>query len=269
MNPLKGIATSRRATGKFRFVSAALLIFGAIAGAADNTPWKSKPSQQWDDNDLHRVLFESPWVHIAMVTATWRTPGDDTTGLPAGSVPPAANAGGVAQGGGRSEGTSSLSVAAVGSQRGEFPTAQYYVDWVSSKTMRAARAQYDVLHSGKTQADAEKYADEPQPDYVILVQGGDMRPFLRNDEKFFQANSFLQLKKAGRKVSSERVEYQRDADGKTVAGVLFFFGKKLPSGDALIPPDEKGVEFICKLGNSNLKANFEPPKMTALSGPDL
>jgi hypothetical protein len=60
------------------------------------------------------------------------------------------------------------------------------------------------LHSGKTQADAEKYANEPQPDYVILVQGGDMRPFLRNDEKFFQANSFLQLKKAGRKVSSER-----------------------------------------------------------------
>jgi hypothetical protein len=149
MNPLKGIATSRRATGKFRFVSAALLIFGAIAGAADNTPWKSKPSQQWDDNDLHRVLFESPWVHIAMVTATWRTPGDDTTGLPAGSVPPAANAGGVAQGGGRSEGTSSLSVAAVGSQRGEFPTAQYYVDWVSSKTMRAARAQYDVFALGQ------------------------------------------------------------------------------------------------------------------------
>ncbi len=268
MNPLKEIATSRRAAGALRFVSAALLIFAAIAWAGD-TPWKSKPYQQWNDNDIHLVLFESPWVHIAMVTATWRTAGDDTTGLPAGSVPPAANAGGVAQGGGGPEGTSSLSVAGVGSQRGEFPTAQYFVDWVSSKTMRSARAQYDVLHSGKTQSDAEKYAGEPQPDYVILVQGGDMRPFLHNDEKFFQANSFLQLKKAGRKVSPERVEYQRDAEGKTVVGALFFFAKKLPSGDALIPADEKGIEFICKLGNSNLKANFEPQKMTALSGPDL
>lgn len=50
---------------------------------------------------------------------------------------------------------------------------------------------------------------------------------------------------------------------------IFFFAKKLPSSDALIPSDEKGVEFICKLGNSNLKAHFEPQKMTALSGPDL
>jgi hypothetical protein len=28
----------------------------------------------------------------------------------------------------------------------------------------------------------------------------------------------------------------------------------------LIPPDEKGTEFICKSGNSNSKANFEPQK---------
>jgi hypothetical protein len=269
MNRLKSMAASLPGGQTFRFVSAAILVLAAIAGAADNTPWKSKPSQQWDDNDIHRVLFESPWVHIAMVSATWRTAGDDTTGLPAGSSPPAANPGGVAQGGGRSEGTSSLSVAEVGSQRGEFPTAQYFVDWVSSKTMRAARAQYDVLHSDKTQADAEKYASEPQANYVILVQGGDMRPFLRDDEKFFQANAFLQLKKAGRKVSPERVEYQRGADGKAVVGALFFFARQLPSGDALIPLDEKGIEFTCKLGKSNLKASFEPQKMTGLAGPDL
>jgi hypothetical protein len=269
MNSLKGTITFCCAGRRFRFVPAALLILAAIAWAGD-TPWKSKPFQQWDDTDVHRVLFESPWVHIGMVTATWRTAGDDVTGLPAGSVPPAGNAGGSdtvpntqTPGGGM------LSGAEVGSQRGEYPTVQYFVDWVSSKTMRAARARYDMLHSGKTSVDAEKYASDPQPEYTILVQGGDMIPFKRADEKFFQANSFLQLKRAGQKVSPERVEFQHGADGKSVVGALFFFAKKLPTGAALIPPDEKSIEFTCKLGNQTLKATFEPQKMAAQSGPDL
>jgi hypothetical protein len=260
--------TFRHVSRSFRFISVTLLILTTIAWAGD-TPWKSKPYQQWDDNDVHRVLFESPWVHIGSVIATWRNAGDETTGLPSGSVPPAGNAGGVAQGGGKTEGTSSLSVAAVGSERGEHPTVQYFVDWVSSKTMRSARARYDVLHSGKTPADAEQYANEPQTYYTILVQGGDMGPFVKNDEKFFQANSFLQLKKAGQKVSPERVELQHGADGKSVVGALFYFAKKLPTGADLISPEEKSIEFTCKLDRSNLKATFEPQKMTAATGPDL
>jgi len=264
----KRTMTFRHASRRFRFIAVTLLTLTTIAWAGD-TPWKSKPYQQWDDNDVHRVLFESPWVRIASVIATWRNPGDETTGLPAGSVPPAGNAGGPAQRGGGSEGTSSLSVAAVGSERGEHPTVQYFVDWVSSKTMRSARARYDELHSGKTPADAEKYASTPQPDYTILIQGADMGPFIKNDEKFFQTNSFLQLKKAGQKVSPERVELQHGADGKSVVGAVFFFAKKLPTGTDLIPPDEKSVEFTCKLGNQTLKATFEPQKMTAATGPDL
>jgi hypothetical protein len=268
MNASKSTTRFRRDAGKFRAACAALLIFAAISWAGD-APWKSKPYQKWDDNDIHKVLFDSPWAHVAQVTAKWRNPGDETTGLPAGSVPPAGNGNGAVPAGPASSGISGLSTAGVGSQRGEYPVAQYFVDWVSSKTMRAARVQSEVLHSGKAPADAEAYASAPQLDYVILVQGGDMLPFSRADEKFFQANSFLQLKKSGQKVSPERVEYQRGPDGKAVVGALFFFPKKLPSGDPLIQPDEKGIEFACQLAGSTLKTNFEPQKMVGQSGPDL
>jgi hypothetical protein len=268
MNEPTSTAAFRRNSLKFRATLAAFLIFGSIVWAAD-TPWKSKPYQKWDDNDIHKVLFDSPWAHVAQVDAKWRQAGDETTGLPAGSVPPAGNPNGAVPAGPHSSGISGLSTAGVGSQRGEYPVAQYYVDWVSAKMMRAALAQRDVLHSGKAPADAEQYTSQVQPNYVILIQGADMAPFMRADETSFQANAFLQLKKSGQKVSPERVEYQRSPDGKSVVGVLFFFPKKLPSGDSLIQPDEKNIEFSCKLGEPTLKTSFEPQKMVNQSGPDL
>jgi len=268
MNQSTSMVSFRRGGGKFRVTLAAFLIFVAISWAAD-TPWKSKPYQKWDDNDIHKVLFDSPWAHVAQVNARWRQDGDETTGLPAGSVPPAGNPNGAVPVGPPSSGISGLSAAGVGSQRGEYPVAQYYVDWVSSKTMRAALAQRDVLHSSKAPSDAEQSVSQVQPDYVILIQGADMAPFIRGDEKFFQANAFLQLKASGQKFSPERVQYQRGPDGKSVVGALFFFPKKLPSGDPSIQPGEKGIEFTCKLGAETLKTSFEPQKMVTQSGPDL
>ena len=268
MNESKRVPIFCRNAGRFRVPLVAFFIFAAISWAGD-APWKSKPYQKWDDNDIHKVLTDSPWAHVAQVSAKWRNAGDETTGLPAGSVPPAGNGSGAVPAGPASSGISGLSVSGVGSQRGEYPIAQYFVDWVSSKVMRAARMQTEVLHSGKVQADAEKYASEPQPDYVILVQGGDMVPFSRADEKFFQANSYLQLKKSGQKVSPERVEYQRGPDGKSVAGALFFFPKTLPSGESLIQPGEKSIEFACQLAGAILRTSFEHLKMVTQSGPDL
>jgi hypothetical protein len=268
MNRTRSFAAFRRSGGEFRATFAAALVFTAIGWAAD-PPWKSKPYQKWDDNDIHKVLFDSPWVHVAQVSAKWRQAGDETTGLPAGSVPPAGNPNGSVPAGPPSSGISGLSTAGVGSQRGEYPVAQYFVDWVSSKTMRAALAQRDVLHAGKAASEAEQYVSQVQPDYVILIQGADMAPFVRTDEKFFQANAFLQLKVSGQKVSPERVEYQRGPDGKSLAGALFFFPKKLPSGDPLIQPGEKSIEFVCKLEESTLKTSFEPQKMVTPSGLDL
>ena len=147
--------------------------------------------------------------------------------------------------------------------------ARLSVYWMSSKTMRAAMAQREVLHSGKTAAEAQQYVDAPQAEYQIVVQGRDMTPFLRFNEKFYQSNSFLKLKKGGEKVFPTHVEYERTPEEKSIDAVIFSFPKKLPSGQPLILPQEKSIEFNCKVQGSDLKVNFEPQKMTNQSGEDL
>jgi hypothetical protein len=271
MNRSKATSSFRCEFLKLCSVAAAVVVIAAIAWAAD-TPWKSKPYQKWTDSDIHRILFDSPWAHAAVVDATWRAPGDaeaSSSDFPEPSAPPSGNMGRPALSPGAMPNGGAPNDAGAGANQSAVPTAHYDVDWISSKTMRAALAQRDVLHAGKTAAEAAQYVDEPEPDYVILVQGADMRPFLRADEKYFQANSFLQLKKPDRKVSPEKVEFQRNAAGNAVVAALFFFAKKLPDGGPLILPDEKSIEFTSKVGGSTLKVTFEPQKMTTRSGPDL
>ncbi|MFY9803111.1 MAG: hypothetical protein WA211_13525 [Candidatus Acidiferrales bacterium] len=271
MNLSKRNSTFRWVDHNLCIISTAILLCAAIAWAGD-PPWKSKPYQQWDDNDIHRILSDSPWVRVVSVSATWRTPGNsETQDLPAASGPTAGNSGsgpGVSQPSAR--GTSiQQGTPSAGQDSGGFPLEPYYVYWLSSKTVQEALAQRAVLHEGQSPAQAEKLANQPEPDYAILVQGTDMSPFLREDEKFFQDNSYLQLKKAGVKVSPVRVELKRDASGKSIVGAVLYFSKTSPNGQPLIQPDEKNIEFTCKLGTQTLKASFEPKKMVALSGPDL
>jgi hypothetical protein len=265
MRRFKRVAILCGARRKLPFILGGLLAIGSIAWAG-STPWKSKAFERWDENDVHRVLFESPWVHIVTVVGTWRTPGDEVSGLP-GPGPPAGLIGGSA--GGPGAGLSALSVAAVGSQRAEYPDIPFVVNWISSRTMRAAIARRDVLRFRKTEAEAEKYAREPQNNYAILLQGADMSPFLHAGEKYYQANSFLLLKNEGRKASPVRVEIQREPVNKTVVAAFFYFAKNLPTGAPLIPSVEESIEFTCKIGTSKLKVTFELKKMTTEAGADL
>ena len=75
--------------------------------------------------------------------------------------------------------------------------------WQSSRVMRAATARQAVLHGEKV--DVDKYASEPQGEYQIVVRMQDMTPFRQHDEKFFQANAFLQMKKSKEKISPTHV----------------------------------------------------------------
>ena len=78
---------------------------------------------------------------------------------------------------------------------------RFNVYWASSRIMRAASARKSVLHGEKKDVDVAKYATEPQEEYQIVVQSEDMSPFVRHDESFYQANSFLDVKKTRQKIS--------------------------------------------------------------------
>jgi len=230
-----------------------VLMLFVVAVWAGNEPWKGKPYLQWDDKDIERVFLDSPWSRTTTITRTW---------LPISSkdLPDK-----IISGSGRPVPTE-LERSGETSVGGEL---KFYVFWASSRVMRAASVRKSVLHGDKKDLDVEKYATEPQEEIQILVQSEDMAPFTRKDEKFFQANAFLQPKKSKQKISPSHVRYERDAKGILVTSALFFFPRKTVSGEPAIANDEKSVEFNCNMDGSSLRVNFEPQKMVDQNGPSL
>ena len=71
------------------------------------------------------------------------------------------------------------------------------------------------------------------------------------------------------KLQPSHVVLQKGPDEKTVVGAVFYFPKKTEQGEPVVSPDEKSIEFSCKLGSSTLKVSFDPQKMADQNGTDL
>jgi len=222
---------------------------------ASDPPWKGKPYQQWDDKDIQRVFSDSPWARKTTITRTWSAVSQKDAQNPqlpgGGRGMPGAQGRGGAQGPNDAGGEST-----------------YDVYWASSRVMRAATARRAVLHGGKADMDVDKYASQPQEEYQVTIQSEDMAPFVRHDEKFFEANSFLEPKKSKQKIAPSHVVYERDEKSQMAAAV-FFFPRKTASGEPTVGSEEKSVEFNCKLEGTNLRISFEPQKMVDNQGPAL
>ena len=251
----------------------AALIFAALAfvavALASDPPWKGKPYDQWTDKDLEKIFTDSPWARIGTVTRTWapltsKDAPQGPGGTAGGAQPNTPMSAGRPGGPGGAMGPS-------GNAAGGAPTGdelRFNVYWASSRIMRAASARKSVLHGEKKDVDVAKYASEPQEEYQIVVQSEDMTPFVRHDEKLFQENSFLDVKKTKQKISPSSVRYERDEKG-FVAAAVFLFPKKTAAGEPTVPSEEKNVEFNCKIEGSRLRVNFDPQKMVDNLGPAL
>lgn len=249
----------------------ASLTVAALAWASD-PPWKGKPYDQWTDKDLEKIFTDSPWSRIGTVTRTWApltskdVPSGPGGGSAGGAQPNATTAPGRPGGAGPGGARGPMDSGAGGAPTGD--ELRFNVYWASSRPMRAASARKSVLHGGKQDVDVAKYASEPQEEYQIVVQSEDMAPFIRHDEKFYQENAFLDVKKTKQKISPSHLRYERDDKG-LVAAAVFFFPKKTAAGEPTLPSDEKNVEFNCKIEGSRLRVNFDPQKMVDSQGPAL
>jgi len=243
---------NRNAFAQSLLVFSVVMLFRAAVWAGSE-PWKGKPYQQWDDKDIERVFLDSPWSRTTTITRTW---------LPISSkdLPDK-----IISGSGRPVPTE-LERSGETSVGGEL---KFYVFWASSRVIRAASARKSVLHGDKKDMDVDKYVTEPQEEIQILVQSEDMAPFTRKDEKFYQANAYLQSKRSKQKIPPSHVRFERDTKGILVTSALFFFPRKTASGEPTIPSDEKSVEFNCNMDGSSLRVNFEPQKMVDQTGPSL
>jgi hypothetical protein len=252
--------TMRNSTG---WAGLLLALFLCAILRADDKPWK-KPYQEWNDKDVQSIMTDSPWVRKTFIQHTWV----DTENLK--DVPPQQQISGGVRTMPNASGTAGASPNAT-NRASETSTEQLNVDvnvyWDSSRVMRAASARQMVLHGQMKDSEVEQYVDAPQEEYQIVLSMGDMTPFITNDEKFFQANAFLEMRRSKLKLPPSHVVYQRDSSG-VLKQAVFFFPKKTSSGPT-IGSDETEVEFKCKIADSPMHVDFKPQKMTGQSGPDL
>ena len=239
-----------------------VLAFGAALVWADNKPWKGKPYAAWDAKDIQSIMTESPWVQITTIRRTW---------LPVSEkdVPPQQEIAGGVRTMPNASGTGGTSAqAATQASEASQQELQVYVYWDSSRVMREAQARQRVLQGQMKESEVEPYLRQPQEEYVLVLSMGDMTPFIKNDAKFFQANSSLEMKKAKLSLPPSHVAYEKDERG-ALKQVVFFFPKKNSSGAPTIGGDETEANFRCKIGDETIRIGFKPQKMTDQSGPDL
>jgi hypothetical protein len=250
-------------------------ILSVAVGAWAGDPWKSKPYQQWDEKEVQRIMFDSPWAQVVTVDANWRGSGQPQEPV-APSQAPQGQSGGYGGGGmaGRSSGggmggNQSQPGENEGMQAIQGPQARFLVRWVSARVIREATVRDAVLSGKMQEADAQKALAEPVTEYQVLVAGPDMGPFTGVDEKTLAADAYLKAKKSKEKIAASRVEIQHDSSSQKVVAVLFAFPKKGANGEATIGTGEKGVEFECHVQKLSLKASFDPQKMVDQQGTDL
>jgi hypothetical protein len=229
---------------------------------AGGDPWKSKPYKQWDAKDMQKILGDSPWSKVIVVSAPWKTAGggggddDDSGGLKNGagsrdnSIPADALSGGVDQAGGP-------------------PQAKYLLRWVSSRTVREALYHGAVVANQMKEDDADKQLAAPVEVYQVLVLGPDMKPFRGADEKALKDGAFLTSKRTKQKIAAIGVQMARSSDGKSVKSILFSFPKKTASGESTIAADEKSVDLLIAIGTVKIPATFDISKMDDSQGRDL
>jgi hypothetical protein len=238
------------------------LLLGVTLAWAAEKPWKAKSSQQWDEKDIQTILTESPWVRVSPIQRTWLSVAEKDV------APDPQISGGARKMSPGGQSTQAGGAATTPIRAGESSERELNVIiyWQSSRVMRAATARQAVLH-GQT-VDVDKYASEPQSEYQLILRMEDMTPFAQHDEKFFQDNAFLQTKKGKDKISPSHVVYEKKANG-SIQDAIFFFPKATSSGSPTISPDEKEVQFSCKVADTTVRVGFRPQEMVDQSGPAL
>lgn len=243
----------------------AILLVLVIAAAlyAGGDPWNTKPYTQWDEKDVTEVLQSSPWVKVNL-----SGPGALQTSSPVPDVGPTTGGGGaVPNRPNPSVPNAPNQLGGSGNGPSDSAAATYSVFWWSSRTIRGAFARRAVLKGSMTQENAGEIVAANPDSYQILVNATNMSSFEGRGEDAFKDEALIELKKEKKKINPASVALQR-VSGKVV-GVIFSFPKKDAKGDALIPVDEKQIDFSLRVSGGWLRTSFNLKQMSDMQGQDL
>ena len=216
-------------------------------------PWKQKSYKVWNQNDVRKILNESPWAKRIEVEAG--------PTKHAGMESP--------ENGATSEGAAGEESGEGGREQNDRAPMTLVLRWVSSRTMRQAWVRGEVLQKRISENDTDKFLPPPSDDSQLLIVGRDMSFFTKLDEDTLRARSFLLRTKSKQIISPSAVQIVRLPDGKGIKGILFRFPKKLLVRPSTLSIDDNDLEFVSQAGTTQIKASFDLQKMADNQGTDL
>jgi hypothetical protein len=218
-------------------------------------PWRQKSYKLWNENDVRKILNESPWAkRIEVEGRRAKHPGMESADEDGTSEGDASEESG--EGGGRGE----------DNERGRIT---FVIRWASSRTMRQAWARGEVLQNRISEIDTDKFLPPPSDDAQLLIVGRDMSLFEKVDEVTLLAKSFLLRTKSKERISPIAVHIVRLPDRKGIKGILFHFPKKPLVNPSTPSIDDRDLKFISQAGATEIKTTFDLQKMVDNDGIDL
>lgn len=236
-----------------------LVNLAALPAAPATGPW-DRPPQEWDQEDVYRILRDSPWspAKVKLDTVYTQRYRDSLTGKVVDSPP--------------NTGSAPL-IRGVEISRSK-PLPSITVLWWSSRTIRLAQQRLRQLRNPA--GPAEPLRADAEPDYVIAIQGNEWFRILRDPQGALRDAVFLELP-AGLALDVHDIRFFEESDTED-ARVEFHFSRE-SDGRATLDADAERVIFNCKAaarmprqGSPNalaLRVEFEPRAMRVNGRPDL
>jgi len=218
---------------------AAVFVFAFCLLAADF--WQAKPSTEWSDKELQKMLTNSPWAREYTISIPPGGGGD------AGGPPPISEGrGGRGGGGGGGGGAPGGAPSGVG---GLAPTL--YARWQSALPVKQAFVRLKYGAQADTSPEAKQLLERQEPNYEIVVSGP-LRSLLRGDSETLKKAIMDASSLSAKGKDAVRPSNVSIALNQVSNDILFLFPRS-----AAFTLDDKEVEFSTKFGQFTLKFKFK------------
>lgn len=216
-----------------RAIPAMLVVFGlgvAALFAADF--WDRKPFSEWDEKEVHRMLFNSPWAHpVELSLGSGLGRGRGRGGAPEGGVPGAEVSGtaGLPGGGGGRGGGGSWGGSRGPSDGGSEPSVTLTIRFHSALPVKQAIAKTRFGSEVLSSAEAAKLVSREERYYLVGVAGVPPQ-LIPSDAGTLKEKAVLKIKDKP-PIWAQEVQVER---GRGLPGLLLLFPR---AGRPLVPGD--------------------------------
>lgn len=238
-----------------RFAFSAFLAFAFPA----NGPW-DKPADQWTASETNKILEDSPWApgKVTVEAKYSQKYKDNQTHLVSDSPINAQN----------SPTVQNLQISKGG-------TPDYYVKWMSAKTMRLALEKMHRMRANVAGNSPPLKVDE-SPDYIVTIEGDEPMRVIRDAKEDLHDTVFLELDN-GFSLDLASLQFLDGLDADPLR-TEFHFPRTIEGRPAIDPESEKVVfhlratakkEIPNRTNAIAIRVDFHPREMRAQNQPDL